>query len=141
MHSLLSYEAPCELHCSLTELPSLPGTHTFVQFCQMPECQTVRYRNKFTPVRYRNATVLFVDVLSWLSCRCCPFKDFLVWLSCHELSCQTVFTILKTEHFTLQNIFEVSALWGWARMSDKEYFSKKKDSSYLNSSFFIDLDS
>ncbi len=30
---------------------------TFVQFCQIPECRIVRYRNKGTPVQYRNATV------------------------------------------------------------------------------------
>ncbi len=33
------------------------STRTFVQFCQRPECRTVRYRNKGTPVRYRIATV------------------------------------------------------------------------------------
>jgi hypothetical protein len=32
-------------------------TCTFLQFCQLPECRTVRYWNKGTPVRYRNATV------------------------------------------------------------------------------------
>jgi hypothetical protein len=29
------------------------STRTFEQFCQMPECRTVRYRNKCIPVRYR----------------------------------------------------------------------------------------
>ncbi len=32
-------------------------TRTFVKFYQMPECRTIRYRNKCTPVRYRKATV------------------------------------------------------------------------------------
>ncbi len=33
------------------------SARTFVQFCQMPECRTVWYRNKGTPVRYRNVAV------------------------------------------------------------------------------------
>jgi hypothetical protein len=37
------------------------STHSFVQFCQMPQCRTIRYRKKCTQVRYRNATVLDWD--------------------------------------------------------------------------------
>ncbi len=33
------------------------SNRTFVQLCKMPECRTVWYRNKGTPVRYRKATV------------------------------------------------------------------------------------
>ncbi len=44
----------------LTELPTV-GTHTFVQIFKMPECRTVQYWNKGTPVPYRNATVPDLD--------------------------------------------------------------------------------
>ncbi len=53
--SLLSYASLCELHYSLNWATF--HTRTFVQFCQMPECRTIRYRNKGTPVRYRYATL------------------------------------------------------------------------------------
>jgi hypothetical protein len=93
----------------------------------MPECQTVRYRNKLTPVWFRNAKVPFIT----MSCHGFPVVAILSktsWFGCHVMSCPVkLFSpYYKTEHFTLQNIFEVSALWGWARMSDKEYFSKKR---------------
>ncbi len=41
-----------ELHYSLTELPSV-----LLPLCSFVKCRTVRYRNKGTPVPYRNATV------------------------------------------------------------------------------------
>ncbi len=43
--SLVSYVAPCELHYSLTELPSV-----LVPLCTFVKCQTVRYWNKCAPV-------------------------------------------------------------------------------------------
>ncbi len=66
--TLLSNAVPCWAALFFTELRSNMWatlqhnwatfrTRTFVQFCQMPECRTVRYRNKGTPIQYRNATV------------------------------------------------------------------------------------
>ncbi len=39
------------------KLSCLQYSYLCVQFCQMSECRTVRYRNKSTLVRYRNTTV------------------------------------------------------------------------------------
>ncbi len=59
--TLLSYTVPYWTELFSSELHSTIwatfSTHTFVQFCLMPKCRSVRYRNKGTPVRYRNAAV------------------------------------------------------------------------------------
>jgi hypothetical protein len=50
-YTLLSFAAR-ELRYTLTELPTVL-VRTFLQFFIMPECWTVRHRNKGTQVRYQ----------------------------------------------------------------------------------------
>jgi hypothetical protein len=79
IHAVLygAYAAPCELHYSL--YCATFSTCTLVQFCQIPECRTVRFRNKWTRVRYRNATVPDWDAGCWNTDADAQLWLFMIW--------------------------------------------------------------
>jgi hypothetical protein len=47
----------CAIPYWAMQQPNWATYSTFLQFIEMPECRTARYRNKGIPVRYRNAAV------------------------------------------------------------------------------------
>jgi hypothetical protein len=70
--TLLSCPTPCELSCNLTELSTVP-------LCNLLKCLTLRYQNKGTPVRYRNAAAGMRCWMPEYRCHCPAMNKSYGW--------------------------------------------------------------